>query len=101
MKIPISLRPTALAWLWLAAALTAHARTWTATDGRTLEADFVSAAADGVVVKTSDGKTRTLPLAVYLSLESDPDAAIALSLVLLAVWFVVLVGLRDRWMGRS
>ncbi len=47
------------------------------------------------------GRTRTLPLAVYLSLESDPDAAIALSLVLLAVSFVVLVGLRDRWMGRS
>ena len=47
------------------------------------------------------GRTRTLPLAVYLALESDPDAAIALSLVLLAVSFVVLVALRDRWLGRS
>ncbi len=47
------------------------------------------------------GRTRTLPLAVYLSLESDPEAAIALSLVLLAVSFVVLVLLRDRWLGRA
>lgn len=47
------------------------------------------------------GRTRTLPLAVYLALESDPDAAIALSLVLLVVSFVVLVALRDRWLGRG
>lgn len=47
------------------------------------------------------GRTRTLPLAVYLALESDPDAAIALSLVLLAISLVVLVALRDRWLGRS
>ena len=45
------------------------------------------------------GRTQTLPLAVYLQLESDPQGAIALSLVLLAVSFVVLVGLRDRWLG--
>ena len=47
------------------------------------------------------GRTRTLPLAVYLQLESDPDAAIALSLVLLAVSFAVLVGLRDKWLVRA
>lgn len=47
------------------------------------------------------GRTRTLPLAVYLALESDPEAAIALSLVLLVVSFTVLVGLRDRWLGRA
>ena len=47
------------------------------------------------------GRTRTLPLAVYLELESDPDAAIALSLVLLAVSFAVLVALRERWLVRS
>lgn len=46
-----------------------------------------------------EGRTRTLPLAVYLQLESDPQAAIALSLVLLAISFVVLVTLRDRWLG--
>jgi molybdate transport system permease protein len=38
-----------------------------------------------------------MPLAVYLALETDPDAAIALSLVLLVVSVAVLVGLRARW----
>jgi len=47
------------------------------------------------------GTTQTLPLAVYLSLESDPDAAIVLSVVLMAVSFAVLVGLRDRWFGAA
>jgi molybdate transport system permease protein len=45
------------------------------------------------------GRTQTLPLAVYLALESDRDAAIALSLVLLAISLVVLVSLRDRWLS--
>lgn len=44
------------------------------------------------------GRTQTMPLAVYLALQDDPDAAIALSLVLLAVSLAVLAGLRDRWM---
>jgi molybdate transport system permease protein len=44
------------------------------------------------------GKTQTMPLAVYLALQTDPDAAIALSLVLLAVSVAVLVGLRERWL---
>jgi len=43
------------------------------------------------------GRTQTMPLAVYLALESDRDAAIALSLVLIAVSLAVLVPLRDRW----
>ncbi|SDD71962.1 molybdate transport system permease protein [Auraticoccus monumenti] len=43
------------------------------------------------------GVTQTMPLAVYLALESDPEAAIVLSLVLLAVSVVVLASLRDRW----
>jgi molybdate transport system permease protein len=47
------------------------------------------------------GRTRTLPLAVYLELESDQSAAIALSLVLLVVSLVVLVSLRDRWLTRA
>ncbi|MEU8510109.1 ABC transporter permease [Kitasatospora sp. NPDC048722] len=47
------------------------------------------------------GKTQTMPLAVYLAMESDPEAAIALSLVLLAVSVAVLVGLRDRWMSTT
>lgn len=45
----------------------------------------------------SPGITQTMPLAVYLAMESDPDAAIALSLVLLVVSVTVLALLRDRW----
>jgi molybdate transport system permease protein len=45
------------------------------------------------------GRTTTMPLAVYLALETDPDAAIVLSVVLLAVSIAVLAGLRDRWIG--
>ena len=44
------------------------------------------------------GRTETMPIAVYYALENDPDAAIALSLVLLLVSVVVLVSLRDRWL---
>ena len=47
------------------------------------------------------GTTRTVPLATYLALEDDPDRAILLSLVLVAVSFAVLVGLRDRWVGAA
>src|SRR5690606_7340539 len=43
------------------------------------------------------GRTTTMPLAVYLALESDPEAAIVLSLVLLLVSVAVLVALRERW----
>lgn len=48
-----------------------------------------------------EGRTRTLPLAVYLLLDRRPETAIALSLVLLAVSLVVLVALRDRWLERA
>ena len=44
------------------------------------------------------GRTRTMPIEVYLMLETDPDAAIALSLVLLAVSVTALALLRDRWL---
>jgi molybdate transport system permease protein len=44
------------------------------------------------------GQTETTPIAVYYALETDPNAAIALSLVLLLVSVVVLVSLRDRWL---
>lgn len=44
------------------------------------------------------GRTETMPIAVYYALENDPDAAIALSLVLLLVSVAVLVSLRDRWL---
>lgn len=44
------------------------------------------------------GRTQTMPLAVFLALESDRNAAIALSLVLIAVSLAVLLPLRDRWL---
>ena len=45
------------------------------------------------------GRTQTVPLAVYVALETRPGGAIALSLVLLAVSLVILIGMRDRWLG--
>jgi len=45
------------------------------------------------------GATRTMPLAVYLALETDPESAIVLSLVLLLVSVAVLASLRDRWVA--
>ena len=45
------------------------------------------------------GTTETMPLRVYLALQDNPDAAIALSLVLLVVSAGVLVTLRDRWLS--
>jgi molybdate transport system permease protein len=45
------------------------------------------------------GRTQTMPLAVYVALETTPDLAIVMSLILLALSLVVLVGLRDRWLG--
>ena len=44
------------------------------------------------------GRTQTMPLD-YLTNEIDPDEAIVLSLVLIAVSFGVLVALRDRFLG--
>ncbi len=45
------------------------------------------------------GTTQTMPLAVFLSLETNPEEAIVLALVLIGISFAVLVGLRDRWFG--
>ncbi|MGI8983860.1 MAG: ABC transporter permease [Acidimicrobiales bacterium] len=45
------------------------------------------------------GRTRTLPTAIYAGLQSRPDSAAALSVVLLAVSLTVLVALRGRWLG--
>lgn len=45
------------------------------------------------------GRTQTMPLAVYLALETDLQAAIVLSLILLAVSVTILAGLRDRWIA--
>lgn len=47
------------------------------------------------------GRTQTMPLAVYLAMETDPQSAVVLSIVLLAVSIVVLASLRDRWVATS
>lgn len=47
------------------------------------------------------GRTQTLPLAVFVSLDSDRDAAIAISLLMVVVSVVVLVALRGRWWNRA
>ena len=47
------------------------------------------------------GRTETLPIAVYLALQSNPDAAIALSLVMVTVSLAVLLGLRGHWLVRG
>jgi molybdate transport system permease protein len=44
------------------------------------------------------GRTQTIPLAVYLALENRLEAAITLSVVLLAVSLTILVLLRNRFM---
>jgi molybdate transport system permease protein len=46
------------------------------------------------------GTTRTMPLEVYRALETDPGAALLLSVLLLAVSIVVLALLHNRWVPR-
>ena len=47
------------------------------------------------------GTTQTISIATFLALETDPREALVLSVVMIVVSFTVLVGLRDRWLGRS
>jgi molybdate transport system permease protein len=47
------------------------------------------------------GRTQTMPLAVYLELERNPEAAYLLSFLLLAVSVAVLVALRDRFLSTA
>jgi molybdate transport system permease protein len=44
------------------------------------------------------GRTQTLPLAVFEQLQSDPEAAFALSMLLIAVAFAVILALRGRFL---
>lgn len=45
------------------------------------------------------GRTQTLPLAIYSSLEANSDAALVLSALLIGVSLVVLVSMRSRWLS--
>ncbi|MEM9517755.1 MAG: ABC transporter permease [Actinomycetota bacterium] len=47
------------------------------------------------------GETRTLPLEIFLALESDPASAVAVSVLLLGVSLAVLLALRGRWFNRG
>jgi molybdate transport system permease protein len=47
------------------------------------------------------GTTQTMPIAVYFALQRDPEAAIVLSLLLLAVSLATLLLLRGRWLKRA
>lgn len=46
------------------------------------------------------GRTRTLPVETFLALEQDPETAIAVSVLLLAISLSVLAVLRGRWLTR-
>jgi molybdate transport system permease protein len=47
------------------------------------------------------GTTRTMPNAIYLALQTDPDAALVLSVILMIVSVAVLALLRERWFDVS
>ena len=44
------------------------------------------------------GRTQTLPLAVFEELQTDTDAAFAISMLLILLAFAVIVGLRGRFL---
>ena len=46
------------------------------------------------------GVTRTMPSEIYLALQTDPDRANLLSIVLIVVSLAVLIVLRGRWADR-
>jgi len=47
------------------------------------------------------GTTQTMPLATYAALDSNPESALILSLLMSAIAFSILIALRDRWLGRT
>jgi molybdate transport system permease protein len=47
------------------------------------------------------GRTQTVPLAVFQQLQTDSEGAVALSLVLVVISVAVLVVLRDRITGAA
>jgi molybdate transport system permease protein len=47
------------------------------------------------------GRTQSLPLAVFVALDSNRDMALAISLLMVLVSLVVIVSLRARWWGVS
>ncbi len=56
--------------------------------------------ATATFVGSVQGRSRTLPLAIALHLESDPQLAYAMGVALMAICGVVLVLLRGHWLSR-
>ncbi len=46
------------------------------------------------------GRTQTLPLAVFETLQTDPEGAYLLAMILVALSLLVLIALRDRFLSR-
>ena len=47
------------------------------------------------------GTTRTMPSAIYVALQSDQDAALVLSVILMLVSVAILALLRERWFDQA
>ncbi len=47
------------------------------------------------------GRTRTLPLELFVALETDPNRAIVLGMIMVAISLGVLITLRGRWVGQK
>ena len=47
------------------------------------------------------GRTRTLPLELFVALESNPDRAVVLGMIMVTISLGVLITLRGRWMGQK
>ncbi|NBO68300.1 MAG: ABC transporter permease subunit, partial [Actinobacteria bacterium] len=47
----------------------------------------------------TEGRTQTVPLAVFSQLESGDDSALALSMLMMFVSLIVLVALRGKWIS--
>jgi molybdate transport system permease protein len=47
------------------------------------------------------GVTTSMPVEVYIALQTRPETAIVLSLILVVVSLGILVGLRGEWLRRS
>ena len=47
------------------------------------------------------GRTRTLPLELFVALESDPNRAVVIGMIMVSISLGVLITLRGRWIGQK
>ena len=62
-------------------------------------ARWASSARPSPSTATTPARTQTMPTLIYVTRQSDQDAALSMSLVMLLVSVGVLVALRDHWLG--